>query len=158
MGFGFALKWEDHKVHQTTQDYGDMFGWDELTQKVAKAYYSLTPEQRKQTIIDADNYGEAGAIHHYGKLYNLPDVVCLDSSFALWAPENIDAKYIIYAGRDFTNGEKLITANCIGSYKKLGEIDNPLAREKGTIILLFEDIKPPIQERYRKELLKTRNE
>jgi len=158
MGFGFALKWEDHKMHPLTQDYADMFGWDELTEKVAKAYYSLTPEQRKQTIIDADNYGEAGAIHHYGKLYGLPEVVCLNSSFALWAPENINAKYIIYAGRDFTNGEKLIKANCIGSYKKLGEIDNPLAREQGTIILLFEDIKPAIQDRYRKELLKTRLE
>jgi len=158
MGFGFALKWEDQKMHPLTQDYADMFGWDELTEKVAKAYYSLTPEQRKQTIIDADNYGEAAAIHHYGKLYNLPDVVCLDSSFSLWAPENIDAKYIIYAGRDFTNGEKLIKANCIGSYKKLGEIENPLAREHGKIILLFEDVKPAIQERYRKELLKTRLE
>ncbi len=158
MGFGFALTWEDHKMHPLTQDYADMFGWDELTEKVAKAYHSLTPEQQKQTIIDADNYGEAAAIHHYGKLYNLPEVVCLDSSFSLWAPENIDAKYIIYAGRDFTNGEKLIKANCIGSYKKLGEIENPLAREHGTIILLFEDVKPAIQDRYRKELLKTRNE
>lgn len=158
MGFGFALKWEDHKMHPLTQDYADMLGWDELTEKVAKAYQSLTPEQQKQTIIDADNYGEAAAIHHYGKLYGLPEVVCLDSSFALWAPENINAKYIIYAGRDFSNGEKLIKANCIGSYKKLGEIDNPLAREHGTIILLFEDVKPAIQERYRKELLQTRLE
>jgi len=158
MGFGFALKWEDQKMHPLTQDYADMLGWDELTEKVAKVYHSLTPEQQKQTIIDADNYGEAAAIHHYGKLYNLPEVVCLNSSFALWAPENIDAKYIIYAGRDFTNGEKLIKANCIGSYKKLGEIENSLAREQGTIILLFEDIKPAIQERYHKELLKTRLE
>src|SRR5471030_700051 len=60
-GMNFITTWEDHKQHPLTQDYADMLGWDEMTEKVAKAYNSLTPEQQKNTIIYADNYGEAGA-------------------------------------------------------------------------------------------------
>ena len=146
-------------MHPTTQDYGDMFGWDELGLKVAQAYQSLTPEQQKQTVIFANNYGEAGAVHHYGKQYNLPDVYSLNSSFALWAPENIDAKYMVYV--DETNGDnvkEMLKNGRIGYAKKTGEIDNPLAREKGTAIFILSDLKPGLNAGYRKELLQTRSE
>jgi len=159
MGFGFALKWEDHKMHATTQDYGDMFGWDELGQKVANAYHNLTPEQQKQTIIFANNYGEAGAVHHYGKQYGLPDVISLNSSFALWAPDSLDCKYIIYVDQNNgRNTQGLLDDKRIGAAQRLGEIDNPLARENGTAIFLLSDLKPGLNAGYRKELLKTRSE
>ncbi|MFI5158698.1 MAG: ArnT family glycosyltransferase [Sphingobacteriales bacterium] len=133
--FDFAVIWEDHQKHPTTQDYGDMFGWDEMTKKVADAYNSLTPDQQKHTIIWADNYGEAGAIHHFGKLYNLPDVYSLDSSFTLWTPPSLNPDYIIYVDDDNNVTKRL--APYVHSYKKVGEIDNPLAREKGTAIYLL---------------------
>ncbi len=159
MGFGFALKWEDQKIHPTTQDYGDMFGWDELGQKVAKAYQSLPPEQQKQTVIFANNYGEAGAVHHYSKQYGLPDVVSLDSSFSLWAPDSLDCKYIIYIDdKNGGNTQGLLDDKRIGAAKRLGEIDNPLAREKGTAIFFLSDLQPGLNAGYRKELLKTRSE
>jgi len=41
----FVVTWEDHQKHSTTQDYGDMLGWDEMTKKVADAYNTLTPDQ-----------------------------------------------------------------------------------------------------------------
>jgi hypothetical protein len=135
-----------------------MFGWDELTQKVAQAWQNLTPEQQKQTIIFADNYGEAGAIHHYGKLYNLPDVVSLNSSFALWAPDSLTCKYIIYVDERGQNAIKLLASHQIGSYKKVGQIDNPLAREHGTVITLFTDVKPALYQLYCNDLAKTRLE
>jgi hypothetical protein len=159
MGFGFVLTWEDHKMHPLTQDYADMLGWDELGEKVAKAYHSLTPEQQKQTIIFANNYGEAGAVHHFGKQYNLPDVISLNSSFALWAPDSLNCKYIIYI--DQNNGDntaKLLKDKRIGAAKRMVEIDNPLAREVGTAIFLLSDLKPGLNDGYRKELLKTRSE
>lgn len=155
----FPFKWEDQKVHQLTQDYSDMLGWDELYLQVAATYKDLTPEQRAQTIIFANNYGEAGAIHHYGYVYSLPDVVSLNSSFALWAPENITAKYIIYI--DATGGRntaELLKNGFIGGYKKTGEINNPLARERGTAVFLLTDLKPTLNDHYREELLKTRRE
>ncbi len=149
--FRFAATWEDHKLHPLTQDYADMLGWDELAQKVAAAYYKLTPEQRKVTQIYADNYGEAGAIHHFGKQYNLPEVVCLNSSFTLWAPGNLNARYIIYV--DESNGAKLKRfAPYVDSCSKLSEVDNPLAREKETAVLLLINPKPALNLVYKKEL------
>ena len=131
----FIVTWEDQKKHPTTQDYGDMLGWDEMTKKVADAYNSLTPEQQKHTIIWADNYGEAGAVHHFGKLYNLPDVYSLDSSFTLWTPPSLNPDYIIYVDDDDNVSKRL--SPYMQSYKKVGEVDNPLARERGTSIYLL---------------------
>jgi hypothetical protein len=151
----FATKWEDQQQHATTQDYGDMFGWDEMARKVAGAYYNLTPEQRKNTQIYADNYGEAGAIHHLGKQYNLPEVVSLSSSFTLWAPENLNAKYIIYVDDDSGDNVKKYES-LTGGCKKIGEVTYPLAREKGTGIFLITDPKPVLNATYKRELAQKR--
>ncbi len=149
----FTVIWEDQKKHATTQDYADMFGWDELAKKVADTYNSLTPDQQKHTIIWADNYGEAGAMHHYGKQYNLPDVYSLDSSFTLWTPPSLDADYIIYIDDDNNVTRRL--APLVQSYKKIGEIDYPLAREKGTeIYLLTKPNKAQLQQIYQSERAK----
>jgi hypothetical protein len=155
----FLVTWEDHKVHPTTQDYADMLGWDEMAAKVDTAWKSLTPEQQKHTMIYADNYGEAGAIHHYGKQYNLPEVVSLNSSFTLWAPDSIKAEYMIYV--DDRNGANIAAFskwNWLKSYRKIGEVDNPLAREKGTAIFLLEGPGIGLRDRYAKELAKKRLE
>ena len=152
--FNFAATWEDHRLHPTTQDYGDMLGWDELSKKVADTYNSLTPEQQKHTIIVADNYGEAGAIHHYGKQYNLPEIISLDSSFGLWAPADLgDTQYVIFIDdNDGKNAEKIGTV--MGSTKKTGAITNPLAREVGTGVYLFAHPKPIFNTFYKKEYIR----
>jgi MFS family permease len=153
----FMTVWQDHKHHATTQDYADMFGWEELARKVAKAYYDLTPEQRKATQIYADNYGEAGALHHYASQYHLPEVISLNSSFALWAPDSLSAKYVIYVDDD--KGDKMkFFAPITDSCTKLGEITDTLAVEHGTAILLLVSPKPPLNMIYKKELTKKRME
>jgi hypothetical protein len=156
--FGFTTTWEDQKKHPLTQDYADMLGWDELGQKVAATYNSLTPEQQKQTIIVADNYGEAGAIHHYGKQYNLPDIISLDSSFGLWSPTDVSyAQYVIFVDdNDGKNAEKI--GKLMESARKVGSIDNPKAREVGTGIYLFTHPKPAFNYFYKKEWQRRVNE
>jgi hypothetical protein len=153
----FTPTWEDQKPHPLTQDYSDMLGWDEMTDKVAKAYNSLTPEQQKHTQIYADNYGEASAIHHLGKKYNLPKVACLNSSFTLWAPDSLNAHYIIYVD-DKGGGNVKKFESQIESYTKVGEVEFPLAREKGTGIFLLVNPKPRLNEVYQKELAAKRLE
>ncbi|SDF07721.1 Dolichyl-phosphate-mannose-protein mannosyltransferase [Mucilaginibacter pineti] len=157
--FDFVVTWEDHKTHPTTQDYADMFGWDEMAKKVGEAYHNLAPDQQKQTIIYADNYGEAGALHHYRKQFNYPDVISLNSSFTLWAPDSLNCKYMIYVDdNDGENIRQFVAGKMIGSYQKLGEVQHYLSREKGTGIYLLIDIKQPLKERYSKELAKKRLE
>jgi len=152
-----APKWEDQKEHYLSQDYADMLGWDEIAVKVAKAYNSLTPEQKKHAQIYADNYGEAGAIHHLGKKYNLPDVASLNSSFTLWTPDSLNARYIIYV--DDSGGKNIQKFKLfMDSYTKIGEVESPYAREKGTGIYLLVNPKPEVNQVYMKELAQKRLE
>ena len=147
----FIVTWEDHQVHATTQDYADMFGWDTMTDLVNKAWKELTPEQQKHTQIYADNYGDAGAVHHFGKQYHLPDVISLNSSFTLWAPDNLDGDYIIYVD-DQGGGNIKSFASALESYRKIGEVTDTLAREKGTAVFLLVHPKAGLTDRYSKEL------
>ncbi len=147
----FISTWEDHKLHPTSQDYADMFGWDEMTAIVAKTWNGLTPEQRAHTQIYADNYGEAGAVNHLGKAYHLPPCISLNSSFTLWAPDHLDAQYIIYVD-DQGGGNVNSFSKYLESYRKVGEVENPLAREKGTAVFLLIHPGPQLNDRYTKEL------
>ncbi|MBS1524379.1 MAG: glycosyltransferase family 39 protein [Bacteroidetes bacterium] len=154
----FAPKWEDQKSHPLSQDYADMFGWDEMGNKVAWAYSGLSPEQQRHTEIYADNYGEAGAVYHYGKKYHLPDVASLNSSFTLWAPDSLNARYIIYVDEDGGGNVEKRLASFVEKYVKLGEVTSPYARERGTAIYLLVNPKPGLNEIYTKELARKRLE
>jgi dolichyl-phosphate-mannose-protein mannosyltransferase len=153
-----APRWEDQKEHQLSQDYADMFGWDEMAEKVAWAYSGLTPDQQKHTEIYADNYGEAGAVYHYGKKYHLPEVASLNSSFTLWAPDSLNARYIIYVDDQGGGNVGKRLAPFVQKYVKLGEITSPYAREKGTAIFLLINPKPGLNDIYQKELARKRLE
>ena len=63
------------------QHFGDRFGWEEMTEKVARVYNSLPPDERKKAAILAGNYGEAGAIDHFGGKYGLPKAISSHQSF-----------------------------------------------------------------------------
>ncbi|MBB5397711.1 glycosyltransferase family 39 protein [Mucilaginibacter sp. AK015] len=152
----FIVTWEDQKQHPLTQDYADMLGWEEMAKKVSDTYHALTPEQQKNTQLYADNYGLAGALHHYRHKYNLPEVVCLNSSFQLWAADNLNARYIIYVD-DHDNIERRISP-LVESYRQTGEITTPMAREHGTRIYLLTNPSPKLNDIYRAELANKRLE
>lgn len=153
----FLVTWEDQKAHATTQDYADMLGWREMAGDVAKVWNTLTPEQQKHTIIFADNYGEAGAIHHYHKQLHIPDVISLNSSFALWAPDSLNCAYLIYVD-DQGGGNVESFKSQIGSYTKMYTVSNPLARENGTAVFLLQSPKTGLRQRYAQELARKMQE
>jgi hypothetical protein len=147
----FVVLWDDNQVHAITQNYGDMLGWEELTAKVAKTWQTLTPAQRMDTQIFADNYGEASALNHFGKQYHLPAVISLDSSFQLWAPANLNGNYIIYIDETKgINAEKLQPD--IEYSLKTGSVNNPLSIENGTAIFLLIHPKLSFNQLYKKDL------
>lgn len=149
-GVRFPFIWEDQQEHPLTQDYADMFGWDELAAKVAKIYARLPEAERKTTVIFATNYGLAGALDHFGRRYHLPRVVSLSSSFAIWAPEALRARHMIYVARE-------TTLEHYGLHiKKMGEISSACAREKGTAIWWVGSTNKAIRDLYRKEWLALR--
>lgn len=151
-GLEFPVRWEDQKTHATTQDYADMLGWEEMAKHVKTAYQKIPKEERSKTTVIAGNYGQAGAIQHFSKKYDLPDPVSLSSSFALWAPDSIQTKYVIFIDEDI---EKIGAA--YQTKIEIGKVENPYAREKGTVIYLLSDPLVDVNGFYQSERLKALN-
>lgn len=141
----FAVTWEDKKQHPLTQDYADMLGWEEMVQITSKAFHALPAAEQKQTVIFTDNYGEAGAFLHYQSAYQLPAILSLNSSFALWAPPEIAAENMFYISDDHDVSDLIPYSTSI---EKVGEVSNPLAREKGTAVFLIRGLKPGLKKIY----------
>jgi hypothetical protein len=53
---------------------GDTIGWPTYVRTLAGVYQALPADQKAHTVLFTGNYGEAGAIVHYGSEYGLPAV------------------------------------------------------------------------------------
>ncbi len=131
-----ALRWEDLQNHPLPQDFSDMLGWEEMTQKVAKAYSMLNDSDKKNVFIFCNNYGMAGAVNFYAPKYNLPEACSDNASFLYWLPSNINIQNMILVSddphekqHDFAKGFKSVT--------KVDSVTNFYARERGDYIYLF---------------------
>jgi len=86
---GLNTEMERGKKPPLPQLIADRIGWEEKFDLVLNAYKSLTPEEKREAIIAAGNYGQAGAIELFGKEYNLPDVYSGHNNYYLWSQEKI---------------------------------------------------------------------
>ncbi len=86
--------------YQLSGDYADMFGWVEQVVLVDSVYRSLPKETQKNTVLWAENYGEAGALKILGDSYNLPNPISRHGSFWYWGYGNPDAEYWISLGNE----------------------------------------------------------
>jgi hypothetical protein len=104
------------------QYFADEFGWEDMTREVARVYDSLPPEERSDTAIFANNYGEAGAIDFfgpkYGPKYGLPKAISTHQNYWYWGPRNYSGDSVIMLGSDFDEGS-------FKSVKVVGHVDNP---------------------------------
>ncbi len=85
---------------ELTGDYADMFGWEEQVKLVDSVYQSLNTEEKKNCVLWAENYGEAGALKILGKQYNLPNPISRHGSFWTWGYGNKDAVVWISLGNE----------------------------------------------------------
>ena len=128
------------------QYFGDRFGWEEMTAKVAEVYHSLLPEEREKAAIFAGNYGEAGAIDLFGAQYNLPKAISSHQSYYLWGPRNYDGSVVIILGDEKEDAEEICRS--IEERTRVGE---PLAmREENFNILICRGLKEPFPELWKK--------
>ena len=142
-------RWEDGKIHNISQIYADMTGWHELACYAGKAYNQISPEERKRcTIFIENDYGNAGAIHFYGKEYNLPDAVTFLESYVMWAPDTIPDGPLIYINSRIGDINKLFK-----KVTKVGNILDPYSREKGLMIYLCSDPAVNVKEVYHQRAL-----
>jgi hypothetical protein len=76
------------------QHYADQFGWEELTAKTAEASNRLTPEERNDCPIFAQNYGQAGTIDFFITRY-ITAGTRWPSTYFLWGPHGYSGNCMI---------------------------------------------------------------
>jgi hypothetical protein len=106
------------------QLFADMFGWDEMTQRVAAYYHTLSPEEQQKTAIFGNNYGEAAAIDFFGPRYGLPKSIGGHQSYWLWGPRDYTGESLIVLGEGHEYNMKTKCA----SYSIIGTTKHPLSR------------------------------
>jgi len=77
------------------QHYADQFGWEEMVATVAQAWYRLSPEERRDCGIFAQDYGQAGAIDFLGRRYGLPPALSGHQTYFLWGPRGYSGNCLI---------------------------------------------------------------
>ncbi len=85
------------ELHQV---FADRFGWQEMVAVVARAYDSLSPAERAECAIYTQNYGEAGAVDHFGARYGLPGAISGHNNYWLWGPGERSGRVLIIIGGD----------------------------------------------------------
>jgi len=97
--------------------YKDEIGWPELVSATARAWRSLTPEERRDGVVLAGNYGEAGALALYGPEFGLPPPLSGHLSWQYWRPAGLPQGFALTVG--FGNLQSICS-----SHRALATIDN----------------------------------
>jgi len=130
------LRWEDGKDHALPQDFADMIEWRNMAAIVDKAYSSV-PNAAENTLVLCDNYGQAGAINFYTRHKNL-QAVSFNADYLDWIPK--DKKFTnVIAVKDISDidPDRTEETPLFESVQRVGEINNPLAREFGTKVFVY---------------------
>jgi Dolichyl-phosphate-mannose-protein mannosyltransferase len=147
------LRWEDLQNHALPQDFADMLGWKEMTEKTAKAYSTLSSEEKKHTVIFCDNYGQAGAVNFYGKKYNLPEAYSDNASFLYWLPDSLHIDNIIVV----TDDQQEMQHDFIKDFTSAvlsDSVTNEYAREKGSLIIILKGANEKFNQMFKKKIAK----
>lgn len=73
----------------------DRIGWEEKVELMGKAFNSLSPDEKRRSIIAGDNYGQAGALELLGREYNFPIVVSGHNNYYLWSKGKIKGDILL---------------------------------------------------------------
>lgn len=97
-GVYMGVRGERHSLGRLHQHFADRLGWEELAENTAKAYNSLSEEEKSKACILTENYGEAGAIWYFGERYNLPKPISGHLQYYIWGPRGYSGEVAIAIG------------------------------------------------------------
>ena len=117
-------KFEHMQPGVLPQLYADMFGWEQIAERVAGYYRTLSPEEQRKTAIFANNYGDAGAIDFFGPKYGLPKAIGGHQNYWIWGPRQYTGESIIVLGE---GNQRNMQTKC-ASYSIIGNTKDPLSR------------------------------
>ena len=92
------VKTERDATTALPQLYADMFGWENMAQQIAHVYHDVPLAEQPDCAIMAGNYGEAGAIDHYGPQLGLPKAISGHNSYYYWGPRSYTGSCVILFG------------------------------------------------------------
>jgi len=147
-----ALRWEDQQNHSLPQDFSDMLSWEEMTQKVHRAYASLDSTEKAHTLLFCDNYGEAGAVNYYGPKYHLPEAYSDNASFLYWMPQDYDHYDVLLLVSDDPHEMEHKFIKEFKSVPMVDSITNPYAREHGSLIILMKGPSAAFREAFKEKI------
>ncbi len=98
---------ETHRMGPLPQLMADRFGWPEMARELARIYHSLPPEDQARAAIFGQNYGQAGAIDHFGPALGLPKAISGHLTYFLWGPRGYTGEVMIVLDDDRETLEKL---------------------------------------------------
>jgi hypothetical protein len=146
-----ANRWEDGEIHNLPQDYADMLSWKELANMVDSAFTLI--DEKELTIIQCDNYGEAGAINFYSK-QPYTEAVSMNADYINWYPlDKFEiANVILVQDKNDDDLERKRERKFFEEVKLIGKITNPYAREEGASVYLLHGAKVSINGILREEI------
>ena len=100
LGMGAVTRTNRGTTLALPQDYADMLPWEAQAAAVARIFDGLPPEERRDAVIIADNYGEAGAIDFHGPRLGLPPAVLPSSSYWFFGPGPKPGRVVVTIGVD----------------------------------------------------------
>ncbi len=113
---------EHRRASALPQLFADRFGWPEMAAAVAKAYHALPPEDQRRCAIFGQDYGQAGAIDHFGPALGLPKAISGHLTYWLWGPRGYTGEVMLVMGDRRENLEKLFE-----SVEPVGEVGQQYA-------------------------------
>ena len=93
--FKLPVMEHSHARAALPQWYSDQFGWEEIVAETAVAWNRLSPEERRDCGIFAQDYGQAGAIDFLGRRYRLPPALSGHQTYFLWGPRGYSGNCLI---------------------------------------------------------------
>jgi 4-amino-4-deoxy-L-arabinose transferase-like glycosyltransferase len=122
---------ESNKLGVLPQHFADMFGWEEFAADIAGVWQALPPDDRAGCTILCGNYGEAGAIDHFGRRYGLPRAISGHNTYWFWGRGvAADGVVIIFGGNEQALRKKYASVAKAGvhtnAYSMPYESDQPI--------------------------------
>lgn len=130
----------DTPIVDINYDAGETIGWPRFVDTVAAVYHDLPDDQRADAVLVTGNYGEAGALDHYGPAHGLPRAYSGHNAYGFWGapPDSADTAVVVGLGEAFLQRH---FATCV----EAARIDNGLDLdndEQGAIVWVCRD---PVQ-------------
>jgi len=125
-----------HERALLPQHYADQFGWEEMAAMTAQAWSRISPEERHDCGIYAQDYGQAGAIDFFGRRYGLPPALSGHQTYFLWGPRGYSGNCMIVL-----DDKKEVLDRLFEHVEYVGTSDNPYALERNVPVFICKGAK-----------------